>query len=100
MARRRVLFPDADVGFEIRGVDGVALTWPQGFGDDSDKVGRDCWCQVKEFTVERRVGVELETEWREIALEVALEICSKFGWSDPPRDLLAHEQQVRFGGVH
>lgn len=99
MARRRVLFPDAVVTFEIRGVDGVALTWPQGFRDDSNKVGRGCWCQDKEITVERRVGVELETAWCEIALDVALEIYSKFGWSDPPRELLAQEQQVRFGGV-
>jgi hypothetical protein len=98
MARRGVLTPEAAITFDLHGVDGRGLTWPQG---DSNVVRPNCWCQDEHVHIEELMAiVELEERRRELALEVAVELYSKFGWSDAPRDRLAAEQEGRFGGIH
>lgn len=100
MARRGVLSPEAKITFELRQVDGRGLTWPEDVFGDNDAVGRNCWCQVEIVSINRLVDTaEIQTRRRELALEVAFEIYSNFGWSDPPRDRLAAEQERRFGAV-
>jgi TIR domain len=100
MAQRSVVSPEAVITFELYGVDGRVLTWPQDHLGDIDAVGRECWCQDEGFSPTRRATVaELEEGRRDLALEVALEIYSKFRWLDPPRDRLADDQHKRFGAV-
>jgi hypothetical protein len=100
MARRGILASEAAITFDLHGVDGRRLTWPQDIFGDCDLVGPQCWCQDENINVERCLAiVELESRRRELALEVALDIYSKFGWSDAPRDRLALEQKRRFGVV-
>jgi len=98
MADRGVLRPKAAITFELRQVAGRSLTWPQDAFGYIDAVGRNCWCQDETVTVERRVTTdELRARKRELALEVALEIYNKFGWTEPPVERLEREQAKRFG---
>jgi hypothetical protein len=98
MADRGVLSPDAAITLELYGVDGRALTWPQNVLGDKDAVGPNCWCQDETISADRRVTAdELKARRRDLALEVAFEIYSKFGWSDPPKQRLTEEQRRRFG---
>jgi len=100
MAERGVLSPEAAIVFELRGVDGRELTWPQDVPGDRDAVRPNCWCQDEAVSVKGQVAAdELKGRRRELALEVALEIYSRFGWSNPPTQRLADEQNRRFGAV-
>ena len=99
MADRGVFTPRAAITFELRGVAGRSLTWPQDLLGDIDAVGRNCWCQDEIVSVERRVNTdELRARKRALALEVALEIYAKFGWTEPSMQLLESAQNKRFGG--
>jgi hypothetical protein len=98
MADRGVLSPEAVVRFELYGIDGRKLTWPQNLLGDMDNVGPDSWSQDETLTVEKYATTdELKTRKRELALETALEIYSHFGWLDPPTQRLRDEQTKRFG---
>lgn len=98
MASRGVLTPRAAITFALRGVAGRSLTWPQDLFGDIDAVGRNCWCQDEIIEVERRVTTdELSTRKRALALEVALEIYTKFGWTEPSTEGLENAQNKRFG---
>jgi pyrimidine deaminase RibD-like protein len=98
MAGLGVLSPKAAISFEMHGVAGRSLTWPQDFLGDTDRVGRNCWCQEEIVTAERRVTTdELRVRKRDLALEVALEIYTKFGWTELPIQLLETAQKGRFG---
>lgn len=100
MAKQNVLSPEAVVAFELHGLDGRLLTWPRDPLGSVDAVRRDCWCQDESFAVTKQANVaEFETRRRNFALETAFEIYQKFGWLDPPRDILADEQRKRFGDV-
>jgi hypothetical protein len=100
MAERSFLSPDAVITFELYGLDGRPLTWPQDIWAYTDAVGRDCWCRDENLEVTRVAATaDLQERRRELAREVALEIYSAFGWSDPPIKRLADEQQKRFAGV-
>ncbi len=100
MAHRSVLSPLAVITFELHGVDGRGLTWPENAFGDNDAVGPNCWCQAESVSVTRLTPPDaLEARRRELALEVALEIYSKFEWSDPPRERLSAEQNRRFAAV-
>jgi len=97
MAHRGVLLPKAVITFDLYGVDGRGLTWPEDVLGHKNAVASSYWCQDASFNVRRTVAPEeLKTLGREIALEAALEIYSKFGWSDPPRPRLIAEQNRRF----
>lgn len=96
MAEQGVLSPDAALTFEMNGVDGRELIWQQNIFGDGDVVGPNCWCQDEHLSVIRRVASnDLKERRRELALEVALEIFSRFGWSNPPKQRLIDEQQKR-----
>jgi hypothetical protein len=98
MEEQKLLSPEAVITFDMHGIEGRLLTWPTNVFRDSDFVGEDVWCQESEFRVERQAGpTEFQTRKRELALQVALEIYSKFGWMNPPEARLAAEQQKRFG---
>jgi hypothetical protein len=98
MADFGVLSPEAEISFELHGVDGKVLNWPQDMFGDRDLVGSNRWCQAETINVERRIPVDdLKARRRELALELSLEIYDHFGWSDPPRSPLEAEQQKRFG---
>ena len=100
MARQGVLSPEAVITFELFGLDGRELTWPQDVLGARDALEQDCWCQDESFSLTRRMApAELEARRRELALEVAWDIYSKFGWLNPPRDRLAEQQYKRFGAV-
>jgi hypothetical protein len=98
MADRGVLSPDAAVRFELYRIDGRKLTWPQNSLGDMDNVGPDSWFQDETITVEKYATTdELKTRKRTLALETALEIYSRSGWSDPPTRRLRDKQTERFG---
>lgn len=98
MAEQTLLSPEAVITFDMHGVEGRLLTWPTSVFRDSDSVEVDAWCQESEFRLARQANAtELQTLKRELALQVALEIYSKFGWMNPPEARLAAEQQKRFG---
>jgi hypothetical protein len=80
MARRGALSPEAVIAFELNGLDGRVLTWPKDIYGTGDPVGQDCWCEDESFSATRRLfAVDLEARKRELALEVVLEIYTKFG---------------------
>jgi hypothetical protein len=98
MAHRGVLSPKAVITVDLYGVDGRNLTWPDDMLGHKNAVSSNCWCQDEAVNVTRLVAPEeLETQGRALALGVALEIYSKFAWSDPPRPRLIEEQNRRFG---
>jgi len=100
MADKGVLSPEATITFSLHGVDGRELTWPQDVLGDMNAVGQNCWCQHETVSVERRVTTDgLHEEKRELALGVALDIYSNFGWSTPPIQRLTDEQNRRFGAA-
>jgi hypothetical protein len=97
MAGRAVLSPEAVICFELHRLDGRELVWPKDIFGGSHFLAQNCWCQEESFEVARQVPPgDLQAKKRELALEVAFEIYSKFGWSDPPRDILANAQRKRF----
>ena len=100
MAARGILSPEAVITFELYGLDGRELTWPKDVFGNFDATVRDCWCQDESLAVTRRSAQgEVKAQRRELALGVALDIYSNFGWSNPPKDSLIEAQLERFGGV-
>jgi len=98
MANRGVLSPEAAIRFDLYGVDGRQLTWPQPPLGDLDHVSPNAWSQDRIISVESQVGADdLKARRRELALEATVEIYSDFGWSDPPIGRLKAEQLKRFG---
>ena len=98
MARQGFLSPQTGIRVEMYRVDGLRLTWPQDMLGDIDAVAANSWCQDEDISIERIVGTDqLQVGPREPALEVALEVYSKFGWADPPQERLSIEQKRRFG---
>jgi hypothetical protein len=96
MADRGVLSPKALIAFDLFGVDGLRLTWPEDALGVRNCVSSSCWCQDDTISVERVLSPEdLKGRSREFALGAALEIYAKFGWSDPPRPRLIEEQNKR-----
>ena len=74
MADFGVLSPKAAISFELHGVAGRSLTWPQDLLGDTDAVGRDCWCQEESVSAERRVTTdELRARKHDVALEIDLD---------------------------
>jgi TIR domain len=100
MAQQSVLSPSARITFELFGVDGRGLTWPQDVLGQRDAAGQGYWCQEESFGLTREATpAELEAGRRELAVDVAMEIYSQFGWSSPPKSRLAEEQSKRFDAV-
>lgn len=100
MSTQKILSPKAAITFELYKVDGLKLTWPQDALGIEDAVGRECWCEDEVIRVNRQMASsELEGRRREYSLSVAFEIYSGFGWSNPPQERLADQQNQRFGAV-
>jgi hypothetical protein len=100
MAGRGVLSQQAAITFELDGVDGLTLTWPDDKFGHADVIDSTSWCQDEEVSISKIIDTaEILGQRRELALEIAFEIYSKFGWSKPPRERLAREQDQRFGAV-
>jgi TIR domain len=100
MAGRGVLSPEAVISFELYKLDGRELVWPKDIFGGSHFLAQNCWCQEESFEVARQVPPsDLQAKRRELALEVALEIYGKFGWSDPPRAIFTEAQGKRFDSV-
>jgi hypothetical protein len=98
MADFGVLSPKATITFELRGVAGRSLTWPQDLFGELMPVARNCWCQEESVSVERRAATdEFRARKRELALEVASEIYTEFGWTELPIQQLESAQKKRFG---
>ena len=100
MVGRGVLAPEAVVSFELHNLDGRELVWPKDIFGGSHFLAQNAWCQEESFEVGRRVPPsELQAKRHDLALEIALEIYSKFGWSNPPRAILADAQAKRFASL-
>jgi hypothetical protein len=100
MANRGVLSPEAEITFTVHGLDGRGLAWPQDVFGGRDAVQQECWCADESFSLSRIVpAAQLEARRREIALDAALEIYSRFAWSDPPKERLVDAQRKRFGAA-
>jgi hypothetical protein len=98
MAKRGVLTPFALIALELQGVEGISLTWPEDLLGRNNAVSPECWSQDEAIRIGKLVGPDdLAGTRRSLALELTLEIYSKFGWLDPPRSRLADEQLRRFG---
>jgi serine/threonine protein kinase len=98
LAQRGVLVPKAQLKFELYGVSARRLTWPLDVFGKVDAIKDEVWAQEDNFSViKEETSADLETHRRELALQTAIEIFADFGWSNPPIDKLAQEQQERFG---
>jgi hypothetical protein len=100
MASQGILSPEALITFDLHGADGRELTWPQNVFGDNNRVPINCWCQEDTVSVTKQVPTnELKARRREFALEAALEIFARFGWSDAPKERLMEAQNQRFGTI-
>jgi len=97
MAQQGVLSSDAAITFDLCEIDGRRLSQPLDLLNDA--LGGKFWCQDPNITVERPIDAEIQALRREIALGVALEIYSMFGWLDAPEASFAKEQLQRFGPI-
>ena len=98
LADHGFLSGQAAVTFELFGIDGRELTWPKGWFGERDAIGRRYWSEDETVTLTKLVPVEeLKGKRRELALEAALGIYSKFGWRDVPKEDLIREQNQRIG---
>lgn len=99
MADAGILSPAAALTFELYAVDGRALTWPEDVLGRVDAVGSG-HCADENVSTETVIAVdELRARSRELALDLALDIYSLFGWADPPKARLTEAQLHRFGTV-
>lgn len=88
------------ITLELLDVDGLALMWP------ADNFGRhnlapsNCWSQDQHVSAIRMIAAaELTARKRELALDVVMEIFSKFSWQEPPREKFDAQQSERFASI-
>jgi TIR domain len=100
MAKQGVLSAEASITLELQRVDGRELTWPQNVFGDRAPVPPNCWCQEDGVNVVRQISDnDLVVRRRDLGLEAALEILTKFSWSEPPKQPLIDAQNRRFGVI-
>lgn len=98
MADRKVLSDQTAIAFELKQIAGRQLTWPQDITRISDRVNVNAWCQNESITIDSYYSAHnLINHRRTLALDVAFEIYSQFGWTDPPKKELEAMQNLRFG---
>jgi len=100
LAHEGVLSQNADITFDLLGVSGRALTWPKRSDSYGNDVPSNCWSPDENIRVEIAISSnELESQRRELALGIVMEIYARFGWSDPPRERLLTEQGQRYAVI-
>ena len=88
---------DLRIDQDLLGVDGWALTWP---ASGYTYAVPSCWSQDENVTATSSVTKdELTLRKQDLALDVTVELCSKLGWSEPPRARLETEQGRRFASI-
>lgn len=98
MADHKIFADRVAIAFELKNVAGRQLTWPQDILRMSDRVNDNAWCQDETVGVDSYYDSNAMIEdRRKLALGVALQIYSRFGWNDPPKKELEEAQQRRFG---
>lgn len=99
MADRKIFSGRLAIAFQFHKVEGQQLTWPKDVSQLDDFVDRhSSWCQDESFTIDNPYSdSDLIGRRRELALDAALKIYSKFGWTDPPVEELRKMQQEKFG---
>jgi hypothetical protein len=99
MADGRIISGRTGISFEFHNVEGRQLTWPKDPSQQDDFVDRrSSWCQEGAFNIDNPYSsADLIKRRRDLAMEVALMIYSKFGWNDPPLEELRKAQQEKFG---
>ena len=89
MAGQHLLDPSVSITIELHGVDGRELSYIS----SQPRLDEHYWCRKETIEIEQSLNPEeLQTKGRELALDVTLEIFREFGWSNPPKSLLAEEQ--------
>jgi hypothetical protein len=89
MAARQLLDPEASISIELYGLDGRELS----FMEPKHRLDEKYWCRTEDIRIEKILKPEeLSAKASELALDVTIEIFTKFGWKNPPRSLLAQEQ--------
>lgn len=98
MADRKLSTDRVAIAFELKGVAGRQLTWPQDALQVSNRVDDKAWCQEESIIIDNSYDASaLIDDRRRLALDAALRIYSRFGWNDPPEKELEGAQQKRFG---
>lgn len=99
MADSKIISGRAAISFDFYKVEGRQLTWPKDASQMDDFVDkRTSWCQLEAFAIDNTYSsTELIDRRRELALQAALMIYSKFGWNDPPVEELRKMQREKFG---
>ena len=97
MSREGVLRPRAAITFELFGVAGRELNWPESVAGYEDRVPGHCWCQDDSVSITKVLSSDqLESRHRDIAIDVTIEILAKFGWPSAPKELLRDAAGGRF----
>jgi hypothetical protein len=98
MADRRIFKDRVAIAFELKNVAGRQLTWPQDISQMSNRVGDNTWCQEESILIDGSYDASaMIDDRRRLALDVALQVYSRFGWDDPQGKELEDAQQKRFG---
>ena len=98
MADRKIFTDRVAIAFELKSVAGRQLTWPQDILQMSNRVDDNAWCQEDSIAIDSSYDANaMIDDRRRLALDVALQIYSRFGWNDPPKKELEEAQQKRFG---
>ena len=98
MADHKVFSDRVVVTFELKKVAGRQLTWPQDILRMEDRVNDQAWSQDESIAIEKLYSAaDLRTRRRSLAMDVAIEIYSQFGWNEPPKKDLEAKQRERFG---
>lgn len=99
MADSKIISDRTGISFEFHTVEGHQLSWPKdGFQMDDFIDRRRSWCQVESFIIDNPYSPsDLIERRRDLALDAALMIYSKFGWNDPPMEELQKAQREQFG---
>jgi len=86
------------ITIDLLNVDGLALMWP---GDGYQNLAPSgCWSQDTHVNATRTIAAgELKARKRQLALDVVMEIFSKFSWPDPPRQQFDAKQSERFSSI-
>ena len=93
-----ILSPAAAMTFELYAVDGRELTWPEDVLGRVDAVGSG-HCSDENVSTERVIAVdELRARRRELALDLALDTYSRFGWATRRRPA-SQKLNSKFGAV-